>query len=57
MMAANLINARLLRRIGSERMFRLGFWIMATSAVVLLLDVLAAPIPPKGVNNALRNPQ
>jgi len=38
MMAANFINARLLRRMGSERMFRLGTWILAASAVVLLLD-------------------
>jgi DHA1 family bicyclomycin/chloramphenicol resistance-like MFS transporter len=38
MMAANFINTRLLRRIGSERMFRLGTWILAASAVVLLLD-------------------
>lgn len=38
MMAANFINGRLLRRFGSERLFRLGTWILALSGVVLALN-------------------
>jgi DHA1 family bicyclomycin/chloramphenicol resistance-like MFS transporter len=38
MMAANFANARLLRRIGSERLFHLGTWILAGSALVLACD-------------------
>lgn len=38
MMAANFFNARLLARIGSERLFRLGTWILAGAGIVLALD-------------------
>ncbi len=38
MMAANFLNARLLKRLGSERLFHLGTWILAVSGIVLALD-------------------
>lgn len=38
MMAANFLNARLLRAIGSARLFHLGTWILALSGIVLALD-------------------
>ncbi len=38
MMAANFLNARLLKRLGSERLFHLGTWVLAVSGIVLALD-------------------
>ncbi|MGO4331092.1 Bcr/CflA family multidrug efflux MFS transporter [Cupriavidus sp. 2TAF22] len=38
MMAANFVNARLLKTLGSERLFHLGTWVLAISGVVLALD-------------------
>lgn len=38
MMAANYLNARLLKRLGSERLFYLGTWILAISGLVLAVD-------------------
>lgn len=38
MMLTNYINARLLRRVGSERLFRLGTWILAVSGGVLVVN-------------------
>lgn len=38
MMAANFVNARLLKTIGSEQLFHLGTWILAGSGVMLALD-------------------
>jgi DHA1 family bicyclomycin/chloramphenicol resistance-like MFS transporter len=38
MMAANFVNRRLLKRFGSERLFRAGTWILAGSGIVLAAD-------------------
>jgi len=38
MMLANYLNSRLVMRLGSERLFRLGTWIVALSGVVLALN-------------------
>ncbi|MEB1611111.1 Bcr/CflA family multidrug efflux MFS transporter [Xanthomonas campestris pv. campestris] len=38
MMAANFANGRLLRRFGSERLFRTGTWILAGSGIVLAVN-------------------
>jgi MFS transporter, DHA1 family, multidrug resistance protein len=38
MMAANFINCRLLRRVGSERLFRIGTWILAVFGLVLVMN-------------------
>ncbi|GAA4325450.1 Bcr/CflA family multidrug efflux MFS transporter [Pigmentiphaga soli] len=38
MMGANFLNTRLVMRVGSERLFRLGTWIAAASGIALALD-------------------
>jgi DHA1 family bicyclomycin/chloramphenicol resistance-like MFS transporter len=38
MMAANFVNARLLARIGSERLFRIGTWVLAGAGLALAAD-------------------
>jgi DHA1 family bicyclomycin/chloramphenicol resistance-like MFS transporter len=38
MMAANFVNARLLARVGSERLFRTGTWVLAGAGLVLAVD-------------------
>ncbi|NIJ75542.1 DHA1 family bicyclomycin/chloramphenicol resistance-like MFS transporter [Xanthomonas campestris] len=38
MMVANFANGRLLRRFGSERLFRIGTWILAGSGIVLAVN-------------------
>lgn len=38
MMAANFTNARLLRKIGSERLFHFGTWVLAISGVTVALN-------------------
>jgi DHA1 family bicyclomycin/chloramphenicol resistance-like MFS transporter len=38
MMAANFVNARLLARVGSERLFRIGTWVLAGAGLALAAD-------------------
>lgn len=38
MMAANFVNARLLARLGSERLFRIGTWVLAGAGLALAAD-------------------
>jgi DHA1 family bicyclomycin/chloramphenicol resistance-like MFS transporter len=38
MMAANFVNARLLARVGSKRLFRIGTWVLAASGLALAVD-------------------
>jgi DHA1 family bicyclomycin/chloramphenicol resistance-like MFS transporter len=38
MMAANFVNGRLLGRVGSEQLFRIGTWVLALSGIVLALN-------------------
>lgn len=38
MMAANFVNARLLARVGSERLFRIGTWVIAAAGLALAVD-------------------
>jgi DHA1 family bicyclomycin/chloramphenicol resistance-like MFS transporter len=38
MMAANFVNARLLARVGSERLFRIGTWVLAAAGLALAAD-------------------
>lgn len=38
MMAANYINRQLLRSVGSERLYRIGTWILAAAGIVLAMN-------------------